>query len=91
MIKLFWNYFLKNGSYEDCYVMFTRSKKVIDIYTKRPWYSGRTHYLGARVYILLSCENYMTFQEIPWPKSASVLIGSFQMAQNLDVAQDWKM
>lgn len=31
MIKLFWNYFLKNGSYEDCYVMFTRSKKVIDI------------------------------------------------------------
>lgn len=30
----------------------------------------------------------MTFQEIPWPKSASVLIGSFQMAQNLDVTQD---
>lgn len=30
-IKLFWNYFLKNGSYEDCYVMFTRSKKVNDI------------------------------------------------------------
>ena len=31
MIELFWNYFLKNESYEDCYIMFTRSKKVIDI------------------------------------------------------------